>query len=109
MTERQYQRALQNQQLRRRPRLAEASFAAVLERAGRTARGWIAVERVWEAACRCEWRGRARPASLEDGVLTIVAADAPTRHEISERQSQLARDFRSAGVSRIRVVVRSDF
>ncbi|MBK8913239.1 MAG: hypothetical protein IPM64_01330 [Phycisphaerales bacterium] len=109
MTERQFQRALENQRLRRRPRLVDSAFAPVLERAGRAARGWTAVQRAWSSACRPEWRERAAPATLVDGVLTIVTADAPTRHEISERLSHLARDFRSAGVSRIRVTIRSDF
>lgn len=80
-------------------------LADVLRRAAGQARRWTQVEQAWSVACRPAWRGLAAPVAFKQGVLTIATRDSATMFEVQRTARLLLRDFRSAGVSRIVVIV----
>ena len=68
--------------VRDRDRSASTLFQAMGERLARQARRGGAAGDAWEACCPPDLLGRTRVEGLRGGVLTVIAADAPTRYAL---------------------------
>lgn len=88
--------------MKRRPRTEPEAIEAVLERSGEDRfahwRPPIA-HAVWRAAVGPRIADRAKPQSLENGVLTVKVATAPWAHELSLLSEALRERLRAHGVA----------